>query len=142
MAALTTDRNTPSRLGDMREGPVAANVRIHKGAMLMRDVDGMLRPGATATGCVGVGRAEEGVDNTGGAAGDATIKWRAGVFLMANAEGDAVAAGDEDAACYIVDDQTVAASDGAGTRSKAGVVDEATSEGVWVRFDAALARAV
>ena len=108
----------------------------------MRDASGNLRPGAVPTGCIGVGRAEEAVDNTGGAAGDLTVKWRAGVFLMANASGDLVAAGDEDAACFIADDQTVAATDGSGTRSKAGAVDEVTGEGVWVRFDAALARAL
>ncbi len=142
MAALTTDRNTPARMGDARQSPVAANVRIFAGALLMRDASGNVLPGATATGAVGIGRAEEAVDNTGGSAGDERVKWRSGVFLAVNSGTDPVAAGDEDSACYFVDDQTVAATDGTGTRSKAGIVDEVTSQGVWVRFDAALAKAV
>ena len=57
-------------------------------------------------------------------------------------EGDALAAGDEGAACFFVDDTTVAATDGTGTRSKAGAARQVTAEGVWVRFDVALARAL
>jgi len=141
MAALTSDRNTQARLGDIRQNPVAANVRIFAGALLMRDAAGNLRPGATATGSTGVGRADEAVDNTGGAAGAVTVNWRSGVFLARNDATDAVDAAGTDALCYFTDDQTVAASDGTGTRSPAGIVDEVAAEGVWVRFDAALARA-
>ena len=142
MAALTQDRNTPARMGDMRESPVAADVRIFKGALVMIDASGNVRPGAVATGCIGLGRAEDAADNTGGAAGDVTVKWRAGIFLARNAGADALTAGDEGAACFFVDDNTVAATDGTGTRSKAGAVDQVTAEGVWVRFDVALARAL
>lgn len=142
MAALTSDRNTPARAGDNRESPVTANVRIYAGALLMRDAAGNLRPDATATGCTVVGRAEHAVDNTGGAAGAVTVNWRPGVFLARNHGADAVDAADVDGLCYFVDDQTVAATDGTGTRSPAGIVDEVTADGVWVRFDAALAQAV
>jgi hypothetical protein len=54
---------------------------------------------------------------------------------------DAVDETNTDGLCYFVDDQTVAATDGTGTRSPAGIVEEVTSQGVWVRFDAALSRA-
>lgn len=142
MAALTSDRNTTMRQGDMRETPVAASVQIFKGALVMRDTDGNIKPGATETGAVGVGRAEEAADNSGGAAGDLTVKWRSGVFQYANSAGaDEIDASDIGTVCYIVDDQTVAATDGTGTRSKAGIVEDVDARGVWVLFDEALTRA-
>lgn len=142
MAALTSDRNTITRRGDARETPVAANVRIYAGALLMRDADGNLKPGATETGAVGVGRVEEAVNNTGGAAGAERVKWRVGAFLYANSAGaDEIDATHIGTACYIVDDQTVAATDGTGTRSKAGIVEDIEGGSVWVRFDEALTRA-
>lgn len=139
MTTLTSDRNTPQRLGDYRAAPVAANVKIHGGALLMRDASGNLTPGATATGSVGVGRAEAGADNTGGQAGDVTVRYSAGIFAFENSGGgDAIDATDIGNVCYIVDDQTVAATDGTGTRSPAGFVDEVDGSKVWVRFDEAL----
>lgn len=108
----------------------------------MRNAAGFLTKGATATGCVGVGRAEKTVDNTG-AAGAATVEYRVGVFLFANsAAADLITIADIGRACFIVDDQTVARTDGTGTRSRAGIVDGIEpSGGVWVRCDEALARA-
>lgn len=88
-----------------------------------------------------MGRAEEPVDNSTGSAGDVTVKWRRVPFLYGNAGSDAVTAADIGTVCYIVDDQTVAATDGTGSRSKAGIVEEVSSAGVWVRFDEALTRA-
>ncbi|WP_245216315.1 hypothetical protein [Sagittula salina] len=108
----------------------------------MRGAAGNLRPGATATGCTGVGRAEPAVDNTGGAAGAVTANWRPGVFLARTHGADAVDAADGDGLCQLVEDQTVAASDGTGARSPARIVDALAAEGVWVRVDGAPARAV
>lgn len=142
MVALTADRNTPRREGDLREDPVAANVRIFAGALVMRDANGRITRGATATGCTGVGRAEALADNTGGAAGAIACRWRPGVFRWANsAAGDAIAQADVGAVCYIVDDQTVAKTHATNTRSKAGIVEAVDAQGVWVRMDEALARA-
>ena len=56
--------------------------------------------------------------------------------------GDLITIADIGKACFIVDDQTVAKTDGTGTRSRAGIVDGIeASGGVWVRCDEALARA-
>ncbi|MBP0483947.1 hypothetical protein [Sagittula salina] len=142
MSALTQDRNTPRAEGDVRRGTVAAAVKIFAGAYLMRNSAGHLVPGQTATGLVGVGRAEEQVDNSGGAAGEKTCTYRPGVFRYANsAGGDEITAADIGAKAFAVDDQTVAKTDGTGTRSPAGVVDDVDAQGVWVRFDAALTNA-
>ena len=109
----------------------------------MRNAAGYLTKVATATGCMGVGRAEATVDNTAGAAGALTLEYRQGLFLYANsAAGDLITIVEIGKLCYIVDDQTVAKTDGTATRSRAGIVDgiEATG-GVWVRMDEALTRA-
>ena len=82
------------------------------------------------------------MDNTG-AAGAASVEYRIGLFLFANSSaGDLITIADIGKACFIVDDQTVAKTDGTGTRSRAGIVDGIeASGGVWVRCDEALARA-
>lgn len=142
MAALTADRNTPRLQGDDRQGAVAASVTVYAGAILMRDASGNLTPGATATGAVGVGRAEERVDNAAGSAGDKQVSYRAGAFHYANSAGaDEITKAEIGDVCFIVDDQTVAKTDGTGTRSPAGTVEDVDANGVWVRFDEALTAA-
>ena len=151
MVALTTERNTRQRMGDLRVEPVAATVKIWNGSLIMRNAAGFLTKGATATGCVGVGRAEKTVDNTG-AAGAASVEYRTGTFLFANSAaadlitiadiGRVCFIADIGRVCFIVDDQTVAKTDGTGASSRAGIVDGIEpSGGVWVRCDEALARA-
>jgi hypothetical protein len=140
MAALNAERDTKRRMGDLREEPVAATVKIWAGSLIMRNAAGYLTKGATATGCVGVGRAARTVDNTG-AAGAATVEYLSGSFLFANsAAGDLITIADIGKACFVVDDQTVAKTDGTGTRSPAGIVEGVEAGGVWVRMDEALAR--
>jgi hypothetical protein len=143
MVALTAERNTRFRLGDLRVEPMAATVKIWSGSLVMRNAAGFLTKGATAVGCVGVGRAERTADNTG-VAGAAVIEYRTGSFLFANsAAGDLITIADIGKACFIVDDQTVARTDGTATRSRAGIVDGIEAGGgVWVRMDEALARAM
>jgi hypothetical protein len=139
--ALIADRNTPRLLGEIRLQPAAAGANIFAGAILMRNAAGYLTQGATATGAVGVGRADGRTNIAAGAAGDLLAPFRIGTFRYENLPGDAVDQGDIGKLCYIVDDQTVAASDGTGTRSPAGIVDAVDDHGVWVRFDEALTRA-
>lgn len=141
MPALTTDRSTPMLMGDLREGTVAAAKLIFAGAMIMRNAAGDLLPGATATNLVGVGRAEVRADNSDGAAGDITVRYRAGVFRYDNsASTDELTAADIGAVCYAVDDHTVAKTSATNTRSKAGFVEMVDDLGVWVRFDEAMTR--
>ena len=141
MVALTADRNTRLRIGDSRVEPVAAAIKIFGGSLVMRNAAGYLTKGATATGCVGVGRAEALVDNTAGVAGALSVEYRLGSFLFANLAGDLVTIADIGKPCFIADDQTVARTDGTATRSRAGIVDAVETTGVWVRCDEALARA-
>jgi hypothetical protein len=142
MTALTADRSTPSRAGISRSGAVAASTTIYAGAMLMRDASGYIVEGQTATGLVGVGRAEKAVDNSAGSAGDKTAEFRPGTFYWAHSAGaDEITIADIGQKAYAVDDQTVAKTDGTSTRSPAGIVDDVDANGVWVRMDEALTNA-
>jgi len=133
MAALTEDRNTPEITGVIRDLAVAAGAVIHAGALVCISATGFATPGAVATTLTAVGRAEEAVDNTGGIDGAVTARIKRGVFRFANsAAGDLIAALDIGASCYIVDDQTVAKTDGVATRSVAGKVINVDAQGVWV----------
>lgn len=133
MAALTAERNTLSKPGELMAFPVAANVKIYKGALVVLAA-GYAQPGTTATGLVAVGMAIETVDNTGGSAGAETVTVRPGIHAWANSSGgDAITQAEVGSDCYVVDDQTVAKADGNGTRSVAGKVLAVDGDGVWVR---------
>lgn len=141
MTALTENRSTLQRAAGDLSGLLAASQTIFAGSILMRTAAGHLTKGATATGSVGVGRAETAGTST--TAGVTAQPYREGVFRFANsAGGDLIATADIGTACYIVDDQTVAKTSGTNTRSPAGIVADVDALGVWVRFDEALTRAL
>lgn len=141
MTALTADRNTPELEAGERVGLLGATQTIFNGSILMRNASGHLIKGATATGSFGVGRAEDTGSST--TAGVTNQRYRPGTFRFANSTaGDLIATADIGAACYIVDDQTVAKTNGTNTRSPAGIIDDVDALGVWVRFDEALTRAI
>lgn len=132
MAALAADRNTPEREGSIRVFNVAASTKLHYGALVALNA-GNAVPGSTATGLKAVGRSEDQVDNSSGSAGDKQVRVRSGTFRFNNsASGDAITAADITSTCYIVDDQTVAKTDGTGTRSTAGKIFDVDDQGVWV----------
>lgn len=136
MTALSADRNTPLRDGKMLSLPVEGGKKIYAGAIVVLNAAGYAEPATTATGKTAIGRAEAQVDNTAGADGDVSITVHKGVFRYANsAAGDAIARTEIGDTCYLVDDQTVAKTDGAGTRSAAGTVVDVDAQGVWVKFE-------
>jgi hypothetical protein len=135
MAALTTDRATAERQGDEFSFDVAAAVICRAGGIAVLDASGDVKPAVTATGLVCVGRFQETVDNSAGSAAGVKAKVRAGVFRFGNsAAGDAITKAEIGDTCYLVDDQTVAKTDGTGTRSAAGKIVDVDSAGVWVRM--------
>ncbi len=131
--SLTAPRATIHIEGKRRQFPVAANAVIQQGAQVMLQA-GYVAPGATATGCLGLGMAEETVSNLGGAAGAVSAEVRNGVFCFDNSVSDPVALSQVGQNCYIVDDHTVAATNGSATRSVAGLVYNVDSSGVWVKY--------
>lgn len=139
---LTADRNTPQYTGEMREQPAGAATRIFAGALVMRNAAGFIVRGAVATGCFGVGIAEQPVDNTAGANGALNVRYRTGItarFRNATA-GDLIAQADVGAIAWILDDDQVAKTNGTNTRSRAGIIEAVDAQGVWVRLDEAVTR--
>lgn len=133
--ALTSDRDTKRRDGVHFEFPVAAATRIYGGAITAINAANLAVPGSTSTTLKGVGVSEDQADNSAGLASAIKVKVRKGVFQFANsASGDLIALADVGADCYIVDDQTVAKTNGTNTRSVAGKVVDVDADGVWVRF--------
>ncbi|MBM4394368.1 MAG: hypothetical protein FJ087_01605 [Deltaproteobacteria bacterium] len=131
--ALSRERNTAQRSGDLLAFPVAASVKVFAGGLVVLDA-GYAKPGAAGTGLVAVGRAEETVDNSAGLAGAEVVAVRPGTFKWANsADADLIAQANVGGTCYVVDDQAVAKTDGTGTRSAAGKVVAVDADGVWVK---------
>lgn len=131
MTALTTDRNTPLQDAEVIGVSVAANVQVFAGSLVVANASGYAVGGSTATGLTYIGRAEEYVDNRNGAAGAKVVRVRRlNAFKWAN-DGSITQANLMKTA-YIVDDQTVAATDGTSTRSLAGTIIGVESDGVWV----------
>jgi hypothetical protein len=132
--ALTADRNTQMKDGELIAVPVAADAVIHAGALVAANATGYAVPGETATTLTYLGRAEEAADATGYADGVATVQVRRGkAFKFKNSGTDPVTQASLGKTCYIVDDETVAATNGTGTRSAAGIVLGIDTDGVWIK---------
>ena len=135
MSAATADFDAQRVEGTLRSVPVAAGVRIFAGTIVVLAA-GFAEPGTTALGLVALGRAEEQVDNTSGAAGARNVRVRRGVFLWTNspAGADLIAEANIGEPCYIVDDNTVALTSATSTRSVAGTIHDIDSQtgNVWV----------
>lgn len=137
MTALARSRDTKrygvEPLPAKYAGKVKAATKLFTGSLVVIDA-GYLAPGRAATGLIALGRCEgnEDIDNSAGAAGDKTAEVLSGVFKWANHGADLVVQADVGKDCFIVDDQTVAKTDGTATRSRAGKVVSVESDGVYV----------
>lgn len=135
MTALIQDRATLRRPGEQMEPPVGANARIFVGALVAINAAGFAVPGATAATLKGAGVAERRADNTGGGDGAIRVRLSKTPHAFANsAAADAITLADIGSDCYMVDDQTVAKTNGSGTRSRAGRIFDVDADGVWVDF--------
>ncbi|MBN9232763.1 MULTISPECIES: hypothetical protein [Phyllobacteriaceae] len=135
MPALGSDRDTKQRSGEIRELPVKGATVLYAGAMAAVNAAGLVVPMATALGLRGLGRVERRADNSAGADGALRARVGAGVYRFANsAAADQITAADIGNDCYGVDDQTVAKTNGANTRSVAGKIYDVDAQGVWVKF--------
>ncbi|PIW54598.1 MAG: hypothetical protein COW16_10435 [Sphingomonadales bacterium CG12_big_fil_rev_8_21_14_0_65_65_10] len=133
MVALTESRLTPKRDGARFSRPVAAGATIFGGAIVALTAAGLATPGATAVGLTVDGIAKADADNSSGAAGDIAVEVEKGVFRFANSAGaDEITAAEIGDTAYLVDDQTVAKTDGAASRSTAGKIVDVDAQGVWI----------
>ncbi len=134
--ALTKDRNTEMKDGELISVPMAASAKIFAGSLVVANATGYAAPGSVATALTVLGRAEEQKDNTNGSDGDVSILIRRKkTFKFGNYGSDLVTQADVGKTCYIYDDETVAKTDGTSTRSAAGKVIAVESDGVWVEID-------
>jgi len=105
---------------------------FYAGALLMFDTnDQRIKPAAASTTGIAIGRCEEykSVD----ASEVYYPPCRSGVFRYDNSgSSDAIAQDDIGANCYMVDDQTVALTNGSAARSVAGKIVDVDASGVWV----------
>jgi len=123
MTALSADRTTIEHAGPDYSADVYQSTTIYGGSIVCLNSSGYLVPGSTATGLVAVGRSNEQVDNSSGSSGDLACSFRMGVFSFGNSSStDEITIAEIGDICYIVDDQTVAKTNGSGTRSPAGKI--------------------
>jgi hypothetical protein len=136
MTAQSKARLIVEKEGVHSQAPVKGSTTIYQGALVVMS-SGLAVPGKTATGLVTLGVATETVENTG-ADGAVSVEAKRGTFKFFNDATDTVTTAYIGKPAYIVDDQTVAKSDGAAgedpaTRSAAGTIIDVDSDGVWVR---------
>lgn len=139
MTAAIADRNTRSREGVVFEHPVKGATKIYAGTMVAIDpANNLAIPGKTGVGLKSVGVAQAFTDNSAGTDGDVRVRVFRGqgsIYRFANSGGaDLIALGDIQADCYMVDDSTVAKTNGTNTRSVAGKIRDVDANGVWVEF--------
>lgn len=114
MAALTADRATDTRRGELASYPVKASTTIYAGSIVcVLNSSGHAQPGSDTANLVFVGIAREKADNSAGAAGDVSVEvdCAPGMIVELAASGLAQADGDG-TQVYVADDQTVAKSGG------------------------------
>lgn len=137
MTALTKDKAVGSRAGTEWADPVAAGMRIYRGALVALDAAGHAVPGGDGSGVRIRGLAlYSSADNSAGSAGDARIETRSGeAFFFVNSDGaDEITRAEIGSDVFVVDDQTVAKTDGGGARILAGTCVQIAENGVWVKL--------
>jgi len=105
MSALTKDRDTERRAGDIKEIPVKASTIIFAGSNVCTDSSGWAVPAADTAGFKYQGRAEQYVDNSAGIDGAKNVRVRRGVFEFATS---GAAISDLCKMVFATDDQMVA----------------------------------
>jgi hypothetical protein len=135
MAALTASRNTPRTVTPRFDSVMefrgdGATTFFQGGIVAIETTTGRVAPAITATTLICVGRKGLGDQTT--VAASESIEVESGIFKFANSGGDPIPITQEGQDCFIEDDQTVAATDGTSTRSRAGIVYKVETDGVWV----------
>lgn len=128
--ALTKDRDTVQRDGDIFVYDVAANAKLFAGGIAVINAAGFAEPGSQSVGLKVAGRIEEQADNTGGADGDVSVSIRKGCFKLKNSAVNPITTAHILNHCYIEDDETVGSL--ATGMSVGGTIMQVDSDGVWI----------
>jgi hypothetical protein len=137
MAALTSgrrnDRYGHHALPDLLAIPLKGGIKVYKGAMMAITAAGILTNASADVTLKVVGSSEHDYDTTGLSDGDLVGQVRRGAFHYKNsAAGDAIAQAEYLKTVYVVDNQTVAKTDGTGTRPAAGIFLGFGSDGLLI----------
>lgn len=130
--ALTDNRSTPERTGELVSMNVASGSVIYAGALVCENGSQYAVPASDSAGYVVIGKAMQKVDNSGvnyKAAGN-PVEVRRGVFRWVN--GDTFTDANVGDLAYVKDDQTVQTAASATHDIVAGVIIDVDSDGVWV----------
>ena len=132
---LTQPRMTRTRNGDLFGAPIAGGTSVFTGSIVALDAEGNLVPGQISTTLTRPGLCMDTANNAG-AAGDMIAEYdvAACAQFKNSGGGDEITRADIGKDCFIIDDETVAKTDGASTRSRAGIVADVDDGGVWVQF--------
>lgn len=128
---ITAPIDTPVRSGETINLPVAASTSLFTGGLGARNAAGDIVAAANTDGLEVLGRIEQDVDNSAGAAGDLSVNIRKGVFRYANSAGNALSKAHVGKRCYVEDDETVAVAV-VGNNVVAGEVVAVDADGVWI----------
>jgi hypothetical protein len=130
MMALAEDHPIVERMGELFYKPLEAAALVYEGALLVYNATGEVKPAITEQNAVVAGVSTENVDNT---VDGHSVNFKKGIFLFSNsADADLITVAEVGDQCYIVDDCTVAKTNGGVTRSVAGIIADVTSDGVFV----------
>lgn len=130
LGAATAPILTAERASHILTLPLAADTKIFAGTLVARDSAGRAVPASDAAGLRVVGRADDTVDNTDGAAGALSIPVRVGCFKFANSVTNAIDPDDVGKLAHVEDNETVAET--STHKVAAGRIVEVESDGVWV----------
>ena len=133
MTALTSSYDARRKDGALVRYPVGAGVHVRKGGLLAVAATGLAQPASDSAGLVFIGVAYEEADNTGGAAGAASVRvLKTGVYTYAKT---AAAPADTGKTAFVVDDATVATAATTDNIACGGVVGAPSAVSVQLRID-------
>lgn len=138
MAMTAALARTIVNLAPLKPWLAAANQQFWAGGTIVVKSDGFAYVGVTGTGQKIPGVCAFDLDTTGLADGAAQVKLTGGTIgvFENSAAADLIAEDDVGKRCYLVDDETVALTDGGGTRSDAGMIFDVDADGrVTVQFE-------
>ena len=129
--ALTNDRDTRMKDGELVNLGVAASTIIYAGALVAVNGNGLAVPASDTANLNVLGRAEHRADNSAGQDADIDIIVRRNkAFLFDNDGSSPVLPGHIGKVVMVKDDHTIAAS--SANSIVAGMCLNVTSEGVWI----------
>lgn len=134
MTSIAKDRGLEKWAPDIIPVQLAAGVKVFYGTMIAINANGLGVPGSASLGLTFAGAAQATVDNTEGDDGEATVHvLRPSSYAFKWVNDGTISQAHLLKMAYMLDNQTVSATDGGATRSVAGRIVRVESDGVWVQ---------